>query len=313
MMEIITCLQEFLRISSVTGDTQNFEDFIAQQFTNIGYRVTKKLNCVVIQSKTQPDSFCVCAHLDRVGFIKTNTGYEFSTALFNQIVKREVLEKIKTRYISKTVCGEKNSTKISSAEIMTDKLIFKTKEQLPDKSLSLNKDVLHVNKWVTAQLDNAISIATLYTLCVKEKINGTFILSNNEELSQSYKSIIPIIKELNVNKNSIVVLDTGNEVSEDDFMNGSIGINCKEDDLTYNEEFHREILSYLSAFPIHSNTDRSCTELYSITEKSDRQITGISVRIPRKEYHVAEETTTIACLNNFYNIILKLSKYSPQI
>ncbi|MFC1697141.1 hypothetical protein ACFL1H_02315 [Nanoarchaeota archaeon] len=313
MEEILNFIKEGLKIPSITSKTKEFEDYITNKFTELGYNVKNQDNIIILQSKTNPNKQCFCAHLDRIGLIKTNDHYEYSSLYLKKKLKK--LDKKGKNYFNEIINWFKKGTysfkdkiyKIidSKIDVIDQSIKFTIDSKHP--FLTLNNTLKVKDNKIIGQLDNIISIAVLYDICNKENFQGTILLSNNEEIGESYKNIERIVKKLNLPKKELIVLDTSTEISDKEFEKGYIMINSKELGYDNNQELYKKItqIAKENMIPFKSNIDNSFSELYQIIIHT--KLNGISVRIPRKKFHTSNETTSLKCLKNYSKLIVMIN------
>ncbi len=315
MSELIPFMKEALKIPSVTGYTKEFEEFLSKKFSELGYDIINKKDALIVSSKKNFQKICFCAHLDRIGFIKENDNYEYSTIYFKEksnMLNKKLFEKIRKRFIGETIESDKNKAIIKKGIIENRKIIFSSEPILDNNFATLSRTLTINNNNISCQLDNVISIAVLYIVCKNSDFEGTIIFSKNEEAGQSSDVIIDTIDDLNLPSNKLLVLDTTTAVSKDEFDKGYIMINSREKDILYNKELFEKIteLAEQNNILYKSNTDKSSTELYQVVKKSNNKISGLTIRLPRKNYHTSNETTSLKCINNYMKLIRIISKTS---
>ena len=311
MDELLGFLTEALNISSVTGNTKKFEKFLSKKFRSLGYKTKSSSGGLVVKSLKNDSGLCFCAHLDRVGFVKTKGHYEYSTAFFRVMGDKSwpqdasFLSKVQTRYEGESLESENSKLRILHSNIGKRKVEFFLNKRVLDKYISLSRKVNLKRGWYTGQLDNILSIGILFLLCKEQTFQGTILFSNNEEISGSDEFILANAK----NAKNLIVLDTSTEVSLRDFKKGVVLINSKEIGTKFDEKLHKKVIRVAKSnkVPFKSNIDKSFTELSVVVKKTKNKINGITVRIPRTNYHKSTESTSLTCVKNYYKLIKLIS------
>ncbi|MFT4311290.1 MAG: hypothetical protein ACMXX7_01545 [Candidatus Woesearchaeota archaeon] len=312
--DIIIFLKEALSIPSVTGFTNSFTNFLINKFEELNLKSYNVEDALIIYSKKNSKKNCFCAHLDRIGFVKNKNHLEYSTLYYKQKDKSfnkdiKFLEKIKNRFIGEIIKSKENH-KIKTGVIQNNKVLFSISTSLEDKFYTLSSKVNYDSYNISCQLDNIISIAVLYIICKNKDFEGTLIFSKNEEIGQSFHGIINSINKFKLDPKKIFVLDTTTQVSNNNFEKGLILINSKEKDAFYNKKLHQYIckIAKENNIPYESDICKSTTELYRIVKNSDNKYSGITIRIPRKNYHTSNEETSFRCIENYFKLVSLIIK-----
>lgn len=334
---ILQKTDEYLRHPSVTRFEGAFLNFLAEEFNMPGYSVEKGNGILVVKKNNSSNPQILTAHVDRNGLIVNENGKpEYSVFQSKKrsgtpmVSKESLFHKIGPRFIGDEenretlIAYDKQGSIIAEGEAKSFNVDYDKKELtyeidgmqgLPAETpIGYKSSLQRDGDMVSSQIDNTIGIAVLYQL-VKDGFDGRIIFSTEEECGNSWKHILKYMDNKGIESKEVIVVDTSPYPSIDDFQ-GDVVFRDSDDGADYNPDLiaklkgtaERNGISYMMKSRERGKNKKvkGYTELGHLIEETNGRVNGATVQIPSTKYHTNHETTTIHCVNNYYNLLRKI-------
>jgi len=331
---VIAKTVEYLTIPSVVGHEEHFMTHLARDFAAMGFKIDKHDGVLAVHGDN-PHSNILCAHIDRHGLISLGNGeYAYaaqyvrenkygepnpnSIAAVKNIEERFAGEKL---YAYDDDTGKKlgeGTIQACASNAYTGDPVFTIHEMNDLKegtALAYSRMATKKGEFIKGQIDNTISIATVYAL-FKNGFEGTALLTCEEEIGKSWVHISNYLKQKSIETKKLVVIDTSPFNDSDPIKEGRIVFRNRD----FRESFNPDMLEKLKArartlatpflvkddylLSIGKTVEQlGSTELGRLIKHCDRRWSGTTVQIPTLAYHTSYETTSKAAIVNYYGFL----------
>lgn len=333
--QIIDKTIEYLNIPAVVGHEYAFLSILMQDYKNMGLRVDNYDNLICVYGENKYDTI-LSAHLDRHGLISIGNGeYAYAGQYVREIkygqndrASQKGLENIQDRFIGEKVyaydprslrhLGEGTITKCDTTISENGDAIFNIDgmNDLPiNTPVAYSRPAKYHNGFLKGQIDNALSLATIYTL-YKNGYQGAALLTTEEEIGKSWSHMQDFLTEEAIHSDKLLVLDTS-PYAEHRFVNdGYVILRTRDKSAKFNTKLGNAIALHCESLdlPYHFKDvylqskgktidELGSTELGRLVAGTAAQWTGASIQIPTLAYHTSYETTTKKAIKNFYRLL----------
>jgi putative aminopeptidase FrvX len=331
---VIAKTVEYLSIPSVVGHEQYFMHHLKQDFEKLGLSATVHPGVLEVHGR-DPQAAIVCAHVDRHGLISIGGCEYVYAAQYMKEIKygennrnsQEEIKSISARFEGERLFAYDPKTgetiddgiiqSCSPWKLKGDALFEVRDMRIIEQGLPLAyaRTAEIQNDYIKGQLDNVISVATIYGL-FKDGFQGTALLSAEEEIGKSWVHINRFLERNHIETRNLIVLDTSPYSDADPIKDGYIIFRNRD----YSEVFDTELTAALQTrcreieLPFHCKDEYlitlgrtvdqlGSTELGKVIKNSKGRWSGSTVQIPTLMYHTSSETTSRTALKNFYGYL----------
>lgn len=175
-----------------------------------------------------------------------------------------------------------------------------------EKYFMLKSEINILKNKFFGQIDNVISVATLFYLLEKKDFSQEIIFTTKEEIGQSWKNLIDYNSDL-----KIISLDTSPYPSFKNKELGFLTFRRGDENGMFDEDLVEKLIFNANEqkIPYHFKPyDFGQTELGNAITNSNEKINGVTLQLPTMNYHTTYETSTLESLENYIKLIEKLSK-----
>lgn len=343
-------LKHLVRYPSVVGAERSFFRVLQRELVEAGARVTLFEGLLVAEGP-RPDAAYCSAHVDRHGLVCTGPN-EFQYAAFvtrnrgdlhGNSVSEQTYQLLAGRFHGEIVQayepwtgGYLGQGAIQNSFVCPRRgnLVFELdglRYLLPGTSLAYLDRVTIRDQWVTAQLDNVLSVAILVQ-AYREGFPGTVFLTAEEEVGRSWRYLLEWFRRYGRTSRDLVVLDTSPFPDEVSVAQQDVVLRHRDvhaefateavdrlrslcDDAGIRYTFKDELLAEMNAAV---NADRlarglppqsiGSTEMGRLTAASEGEVTGATLQIPTTGYHTVDETTTTHSIRHALDLVLQLGE-----
>jgi putative aminopeptidase FrvX len=331
---IIAKTKEYLSVPSVVGHERFFMDFLYQDFKKLGLQAYKQDGLLEIRGDS-PKDIILCAHLDRHGLISLGDDeYVYAAQYIREVKYGENNESSRKQVeaIAKRFEGEKiyayhpvSGTKISEGVIEAcyphmlnnDALFYvegiaRLEQNIP---LAYARQAVFENDILKGQIDNVISLATVYAL-YENGYQGTALLTCEEEIGKSWIHIADFLDGMDIETKSLIVLDTSPYADESVIHQGPVILRTRDKSETFNLEILQSLIERCESLDIPYRIkdqdliaqgkpveELGSTELGRLVQGGKGRWNGATVQIPTLMYHTSNETTTSKAIENYLRLL----------
>lgn len=333
-------LKQLIRIPSVVGSEHPFFMFIKRELEDLNISVQYYDGLLVAKGANEHSGY-ISAHADRHGLVCTGHE-EFQYAayvtknradLLGNSTSEQVLKNLSMRFVGQKVQAYEpwSGTYLGLGEISDatfcsrrNNVVFKVRgleHLLPGIPVAFMDKLSIENDLVSAQIDNAISIAAILYL-YSIGYQGTAFFTASEEAGKSWRFLLEYFQRYDIRTNELLVLDTSpyNEVQdlnhlevvlrnrdENGYFRSPLKAKIKKIALKKKIKYHYKD-EYLKNIMNLENEKFSLgvTELGRIIKSSKGKIQGTTLQFPTIGYHTIQETTTINSINAVIGILESL-------
>jgi hypothetical protein len=251
------------------------------------------------------DSFLLWKHNDtKIKFLRDGR-----TWFFEKTAERHSRENI---YSYNPITGEtiNHYTLIrSDTNVLKKEVLFTPNKPLKDEDsiFAINAPLFQSNNLISGQIDNVISAAVLFTLLEEQELTSTLLFTTQEEIGNSYQSIVEFYKKHSGEK--LYIIDTSPYENLEKGEKGFLTLREGDERGGFSREMGKEIKNILKEMKIPYDIKPSCignTELGAVVEHTNGKLNGTTLQLPTTNYHTSFETCTKESLNNYYKVLKKL-------
>lgn len=343
LASFLDILRQLIREPAVVGTEDSFFRVVRRELEEIEVDV-KHYKGVLVARGGNPDGLFLSAHVDRHGLVCTGPN-EFQYAAFTATnqgeltgdsVSEQMIETIKDRFHGQRVQAHLpyvgsylGQGTITNSFVCPNRrnLIFEVvglDELQPGTPVSFLDRLTVDNGFISAQLDNVVSVAVLIYL-FRKGFQGTALFTAEEEAGRSWRYALEWFQRERKTTQRLMVLDTspypntdaasaqevvlrrkdaGGEFSP--FMTEELAGRCRELRISYTyKDEYVERLNLSRTKPLSLGR----TELGRLIAATDGAITGTTLQIPTTGYHTANET---ASLESVAAVLRLLESYIPR-
>lgn len=335
-------LKQLVRVPSVVGAEHPFFMFLKRELEELNLDV-EYYDGVLVAKGSEPKNGYISAHADRHGLICTGQN-EFQYAAFiakNQADllgnsnSEQLLKNFEMRFIDEKVQAyEPWSGSYLGLGVIKDAFLCKRRNNILFKIDGLEylhpgtpiafMDKLEIddNNYISAQLDNVVSVALLiylYHLGYK----GTAFFTASEEAGKSWRFLLEYFKRIDKTTNELLVLDTSPYNNIEDINNLDIVLRNRDENSFFRSPLKNKIKKacqknsicfhykdeYLKNKYIKEslqNQSLGVTELGRIIKATKGAIQGTTLQLPTIGYHTANETTNKKSIDKIIKILSQL-------
>lgn len=316
-----------IREPSVVGCETPFFRVIRRELEELPIRVRHYKGLLVAEGE-EPDSVYMAAHVDRNGLLCTGPN-EFQYAafiagnrgeLFGDSVSEQMMELIQNRFRGERVQAHLpfagsylGQGTITNSTICPQRrnLIFEVDglgHLEPGSAISFLDRLQYDGQFISAQLDNVVSVALLVHL-LRHGFRGTALFSAEEEAGRSWRYVLEWFRAQGKRTDRLIVLDTSPYPTGEEAMQQELVLRRRDANGSFNvamtEELHSIcsshgiITSYKDDYVTRVNAVREKpmsygrTELGRLIAATGDELTGTTLQIPTSGYHTTRETATI--------------------
>ncbi len=322
---------EYLTVPSVVGHEFLFMEHLSHDFRNLGLRTEKHAGVLEVTGNN-PLSAIICAHIDRHGLISIGGGTYAYAAQYVRERKygephphsQEEIIRIATRFEGEKLYayddmtgqrfGEGTIHKYDHRTVYGDSLFrVEGMEHVTDgTALAYSRMAELKGIYLSGQLDNTISIGTIYAL-FKAGFQGTALLTCEEEIGKSWLHIANFLQKKSIETRNLIVIDTSPFSDADPIKEGRVVFRNRD----FREEFDplmltkfKERATFLETpwlvkdeylISLGKTTEQlGATELGRLIKHSEGRWSGSTIQIPTLAYHTSSETTSRDAIINYY-------------
>lgn len=343
LASFLDILRQLIREPAVVGTEDSFFRVVRRELEEIEVHV-QHYKGVLVARGNNPDSLFLSAHVDRHGLVCTGPK-EFQYAAFTATnqgeltgdsVSEQMIETIKDRFHGQRVQAHLpyvgsylGQGTITNSFVCPNRrnLIFEVvglDELQPGTPVSFLDRLTVDNGFISAQLDNVVSVAVLIYL-FRKGFQGTALFTAEEEAGRSWRYALEWFQRERKTTQRLMVLDTspypnteaasaqdvvlrrkdaGGEFSP--FMTEELAGRCRELRISYTyKDEYVERLNLSRTKPLSLGR----TELGRLIAATNGAITGTTLQIPTTGYHTANET---ASLSSVAAVLRLLESYVPN-
>lgn len=330
---IIQKTQEYLKYPSVVGYEHPFINKLIKDFTSLSLKTTYYRGLLEVKGD-RPESNIVSVHIDRHGLIANGKGELEYAAYKAKITKNEteitrrkkMWEKISSRFNNEIVHAYEPTTgkNISSGKINTSYLcpernnfIFYVEElshlenNIP---VSFSPHCLNELKSIEGQIDNVVNAALGFEL-FRSGFQGTLLLTQGEEIGESWKHINHYFLKKNLDTKRLFVLDTSPFEEDKSVDMNSVILRHKDNNADFDSELTRSLKEQCDNLKIpfllkdeylldsKKSGNLGSTELGHLISKSKSIISGTTVQIATTGYHSNREKANYQAIENVFKLL----------
>lgn len=322
--------------------------FLKDDFKKLGLSVYQSDGILEVHGKT-PQSAIVCAHIDRHGLISLGDDEYVYAAQYMKEIKygennkssREQVEAIARRFEGEKVYAyHPDSGAVLSHGVIeacfprmmnNDALFYLEEITNLDQNIPLaySRQASYENGLLKGQIDNVLSIATIYAL-FKDGYQGTVLFTCEEEIGKSWVHIAAYLDGARIETQNLIILDTSPYSEQSIIDEGLVILRNRDKSEVFNASLVRLLKDRCADLdiPYHVKDEYllaqdkavdslGSTELGRLVAGTHGKWTGATVQIPTLMYHTSNETTSTIAIENYYlflrNILIEDSLAALQI
>lgn len=332
--KIIEKTIEYLSIPSVVGHEAQFVEHLIKDFDSLGYKTEKHPGLLAVHG-TEPHSIIVSAHIDRHGLISIGGGeYAYAAQYIKEIKyglenrsSMQALESISKRFEGETVFAYHHDTyEVLGEGIINTNIEFMENgdsifhiHEMPEIEqgipIAYKRAAYNDGQYFKGQIDNAISIGSIYMLC-ENHFKGTILLSTEEEIGMSWRHIAAFLDDNKIKCDELIIIDTSPYNDFDIIDKGKVVLRTRDKSAEFNLSLVKKIEERCKTLQIpyevkdqallsegKSVDQLGSTELGKLVSSTSVKWSGASIQIPTVMYHTSYETTSRACIKNYYDLL----------
>lgn len=322
---------EYLCIPSVVGHEKFFMHYLYQDFKKLGLSVFKSDGALEVHGDKREQNI-ICAHIDRHGLISLGDNEYVYAAQYIKEIKygennqssRLQVQSIAERFEGEHVYAYHPDTGETLARGVikscypnqrNDDALFDVDDILQLEQnipLAYARKARFENDFLKGQIDNVLSLATVYTL-FQSGYQGTAILACEEEIGKSWLHIAEYLDGMHIETDRLIVLDTSPYADPEILESGPIILRARDK----TESFNTEFVDALKRRCVHMNMPYEVkdemmlaagksidmlgsTELGRLVDGTKGYWSGATVQVPTVMYHTSNETTSARAIKNYY-------------
>jgi len=333
-------LKQLIRVPSVVGAEHPFFMSVKRELEEIGIEV-EYYDGVLVAKGNNPTKGYISAHADRHGLICTGHN-EFQYAAF--IAKNQadlqgnsnserLLKNFEMRFLDEKVQAYQpwsglylgiGTIKDAFLCERRNNIIFNVEgfdHLLPGTPIAFMDKLIIEDELVSAQIDNAISIALIIYL-YHLGYQGTAFFTASEEAGRSWRFLLEYFRRFDISTKELLVLDTSPYASLEELSQLDIVLRNRDQNGVFRSPLKNEIKkiaiqkqikyhfkdAYLKNIMKQENRKGSIgvTELGRIIHASKGEIQGTTLQLPTIGYHTTAETTTKKSIDSMLVILKEL-------
>lgn len=337
---LISKTMEYLMFPSVVGHEQIFMRHLKRDFRQLGLQVREHEGLLEVKGK-KPHSAIVCAHIDRHGLISLGKGeYAYAAQYMRETKYNEA--NIQSETELKNILGRFEGEMIYAYDDDSGLTLGQGTIEQADDYLTKGKPIFKVNlmgyvtegtplayartadmndEYLKGQLDNTISIGTIYAL-YNAGFQGTTLFTVEEEIGKSWVHIANYLQKTGTQTKDLVVIDTSPFADTEPVKNGHVVFRNRDFREYYNPGMLEAFKVRCQELGIHmtvkdeyllsigkTTEQLGSTELGRLIFHSKNEWSGSTIQIPTLAYHTSYETTSKAAILNYFrflkNILIK--------
>jgi putative aminopeptidase FrvX len=328
--KIVDKTAEYVRIPSVIGFEEPFLQHLARDFSETqGYKVERVGRMLAVTKKGPKSSKILTAHIDRQGIIATLEG-RFEYAAF-RAVKQSGDEngwpESEFQAMGESFTGEPvwaynlRGGQIAEGRVTGSSYDFDEKDLIYSidglqgldggSPIALKSELTQRNGRISAQIDNAVSIAVIRQL-VRDGFDGTVLLAPDEEFGHSWEHIAAYVG--NRETSDLLVLDVTPYKDDSALNQGSVVLRNRDHFGVFDRSQVDQLRTKCGELGIDYRVKdeelkaagqdfMGITELGFIINRTEERLNGASLQLPTTNYHSNHETTSLAALDNYYKAL----------
>lgn len=342
---IIAKTIEYLAVPAVVGHEFPFLMYLKNDFERLGYNTSISEGVLAVYSDEDPYNRIISAHLDRHGLISIGEGeYAYAAQYMKEIKYGEVnnssqkeLNSIKERFEGEVVFAydSKSGKWLGQGQIQTCQACLKSGDAVfhvphmkhleQNTPLAYARSAKEEGEYFKGQIDNAISLGTMYAV-LKEGYKGTFLLTAEEEIGKSWVNIARWLEEMDMQRDDLIILDTSPYKTMTIIDQGALVLRRRDKSGEFNTALVDKLAQRCQDLEIPYQIkdeallaegkqikDLGSTELGRLVLETEGKWSGATVQIPTVLYHTSNETTSRACIRNYYNFLRSAFVTDPLI
>lgn len=336
---IIEKMKEYLEVPATTRFEEPFLDYLENDFAKLGCKVKREEGLLVVEKGEASKNLLTC-HIDREGlFVNENKGVEYVVYYMRKRNGQTVRgTKDKAHRIGSDFVGSKIYSYDDNGKVLQEgqvkKYHFDEKEEMlffdvegfdnlePDMAFSFGNNLKVDNTYISGQIDNVISVATLYAL-VETDFEGTILFGVQEEIGRSGIFIAKYLEKENLNSQNIISIDITPYGDKEVVDNAWVVLRNKDGRGEFNKEYVNVVketcINEKLGFQMkdelldQGNKDKpykglGFTELGQIIKASGGKFSGATVQLPVWHEKMHIETTSYKALHNYYFLLKKITE-----
>ena len=308
--------------------------YLYEDYKKLNLNVFKYENLIEIHGDNRQQAI-ICAHADRHGLISLGDNEFVYAAQYMKEIKYGEINKNSQKkvkdiarcfegehiYAYNPDTGEKLTTgyiDVCYPNMRNDDALFLVQGT---SQLEINIPLAYARKtrfedgYLKGQIDNAISLAVIYTL-FKAGYQGSALLTTEEEIGKSWLHIASYLEESYIETDKILVLDTSPYFDKNIIDAGNIILRNRDKTEQFNlqllENIKERCLSLNLPFRIKdedlqetgaSIEELGSTELGRLIQGTEGHYDGITIQIPTIMYHTSNEMTSEIAIKNYYALL----------
>lgn len=333
---IIKKTLEYLKYPSVIGFEQPFINKLEKDFKSLQLRTERHSGLLSVKGN-RPNSNIVSVHIDRHGLIANGKGeleyaaYRVKSQYANSEIepKKTMWKKISSRFDNEKVYAYEPTTgkKTGSGRVqkcyicrVRNNFVFQVEELSHLKSgipVSFSPSCRNDLNTIEGQLDNVINAALGFTL-FKFGFQGTLLLTEGEEIGESWNHIYKYFIDQQLETRRLFILDTSPFEHDDSINMNSVILRNKDNHsdfetaLTQTIKEHCDFLKipFLVKDEYLTNSKKAInmgnTELGRLISHSKNKISGTTVQISTLGYHSNQERANYEAIQNVFRILSEI-------
>ncbi len=343
--EFLDLLKQLTRHPAVVGAEHSFYQVIKRELDELGIRVSLFEGLLVAEGN-DPGSLRLSAHVDRHGLVCTGPN-EFQYAAFVARNRGDLTGTSVSEQTYQTMAGRFGGNPLHAYEPWSGvylgtgsirnsflcerrgNIIFETEglgHLLPGTPVAYLDRLVHEGEWISAQLDNVISVAIIIHL-YRRGFQGTAFFASQEEAGRSWRFLLEWFQRFDLVTDRLIVLYTS--PFPDDASAGAqdLVLRFKDThssfapatveevvrvcrrlrashlykDKWYEEENERRLAEGLPPRSIGS------TELGRLILASGGTIQGATLQIPTTGYHTPRESARLESVFSCIDVLLAMA------
>lgn len=332
---IIAKTIEYLAVPAVVGHEFAFLIYLKNDFERLGYKTAVSEGILAVYSENNPYDVIVSAHMDRHGLISLGYGEYAYAAQYMKEIKygetnissQEELNSIKERFEGEVVFAYdsehgkwQGQGKIETCQscLASGDAVFHVPDMkhLPaNVPLGYARSAQEESEYLKGQIDNAISLGTMYAL-FKEGFEGTFLCTAEEEIGKSWVHIARWLDEMEMDRDDLVILDTSPYKTKQIIDEGRIVLRRRDKSGVFNGALVDRLAQRCEDLDIPYQikdeyllsqgkkiSQLGSTELGRLVMETKGRWSGATIQIPTVAYHTSNETTSRLCIENYYKLL----------
>ncbi|MFD2917221.1 hypothetical protein [Psychroserpens luteus] len=330
---IIKKTLEYLKYPSVVGYEQPFINKLEKDFKSLQLSTQRHSGLLSVKGNL-PNSNIVSVHIDRHGLISNGKGeleyaaYRVKSQNTNSEIEpnKKMWEKIASRFENEKVYAYEPTTgkNIGSGRVekcyicpVRNNFVFQVEELVHLKSgipVSFSSHCGNSKKSIEGQLDNVINAALGFAL-FKFGFQGTLLLTEGEEIGESWSHIYNYFLDQKIETSRLIVLDTSPFEDDKSINMNSVILRSRDNNSEFEPVLTQTIREKCASLNIpflvkdeyltnsKKTTNIGNTELGHLISNSKNKISGTTVQIATMGYHSNKERANYEAIHNVFRIL----------